>query len=97
MITIKKINILRNWSTRNGKESDKIFHNVAVTDKYDLVQFIITELGYDIYWHISIGVPLDTPEEEINNYVNKYAKTITKTDVNNYKQFIDDGDKYGWD
>ena len=97
MITIKKINILKNWGTRTGRENSKVFYNVSVTEKYDLVQFVIAELGYDIYWCVSLGVPLDTPEEEINKYVNKYCKTLPKVDIYNYKKFIDDGDKCGWD
>lgn len=97
MITIKKIDIKKNWSARNGREGSTIFYNVSVTEKYDLVQFIIDELGYDIYWCVGIGVPLDTSEEEINKYVEKYCKTLKKSDVMDYKKFIDDGDKYGWD
>lgn len=97
MITIKKIDIFRNWGTRSGRECSSLFYDVAVTEKYDLVKFIINELGYDIYWCVYICVPLDTSEEEINKYVEKYCKTLKKSDVMDYKKFIDDGDKYGWD
>lgn len=97
MITIKKVNILRNWGTRIGRESNKQFYNVSVTEPYDLVQFVIAELGLDIYWHTSIGVPLNTSEEEINNYINKYIKGITKSDINNYRDFINEINKYGAD
>lgn len=97
MITIKRIDINRSWSVRNGRECDKVFYNVSAGEKYDLVKFIITELGYDIYWCESIGVPLNTSEEDINKYVEKYCKTLKKSDVLDYKKFIDDGNKYGWD
>lgn len=96
-MTIKKINILRNWGTRNGRECDKVFHDVPVAEKYDLVQFVINELGLDIYWCVSIGVPLNTSEEDATKYVEKYIKTIKKSDIADYKRFINDGDKYGWD
>lgn len=97
MITIKKVNILKNWGTRIGRESNKRFYNVSVTEKYDLVQFVIAELNLDVYWHTSIGVPLNTSEEEINNYINKYIKGITKSDINNYRDFINEINKYGAD
>ena len=97
MITIKKIEINRNWSYRNGREYYEVFYNVPVSERYDLVKFIVKELGLDIFWHTSIGVPLNTSEQEINKYVYKYAETITNQDVKDYRRFIDDGDKYGWD
>lgn len=97
MATIKKFRINRNWSVRNGREYGKVFYDVSVGEKYDLVNFIINELGIDIYWHTSLGVNLNTSKEEIDKYLNKYIKTITKQDIKDYRDFIDNGNKYGWD
>lgn len=97
MITIKKIDISRDWGTRSGRENNKVFYNVSVAEKYDLVKFIISELGLDVYWCVYVCVPLNTPEEEVNKYVEKYCKTLTMQDIKEYKKFINDGDKYGWD
>lgn len=99
MATVKKINITRNWNTRpndNAIHFGGIYKNVEKGEPYDLVQFSINEIsGY--YWHSCLCVPCGTSEDEVKGMVEEFVKSITDKQIREYKEFIDFGNKYGWD
>jgi len=100
MATVKKIRISREWNERPEDDID-IAGEIYFVEKgqtYDLLQFTLEELGYDYFWHESLCVPCGKTEKELLEIARNYAKTqITDERLNNYRRFLDYGEKYGWD
>ena len=99
MATIKKIKISRNWGKR---PTDNAIYcgmawGVEKGEPYDLVQFSIHELNKPYFWNMSLCVKCGTSEEEINKLVEEYAETITDKDIAEYIDFLEQGEKWGWD
>lgn len=100
MATIKKIEIRRNWGERptgNSSIIGEVFFGVEKGQRYDLIQFSINELHKPYLWFDSIGVPLETSEEECRRIATEFASKITDKDIKEYTNFLEDGEKYGWD
>lgn len=98
MATLKSIQISRSWGVRPTDNAIYIgcAWMVEPGELYDLVQFSINEInGY--YWRTSICVPEGTSEDEINKIVKEYINTLSDEDIKEYKDFLDFGNKYGWD
>ena len=99
MATIKDIKISRNWGKRptdNAIYCGMIW-GVEKGEPYDLVQFLINELGKSYFWQTSLCLPCGMSEEEIKEECIDYAKTITEQDIKDYKWFLECGEKWGWD
>lgn len=100
MATIKSIETNRNWGVR---PSDNVIDfgfvwKVKKGEQYDLVEFTINELGNKpYYWAESLCVPIGMTDKEIEKIVKDYVKTITDEDIKNYKEFLEDGERWGWD
>lgn len=101
MATLKGISISRNWGERptgNVILGNMAFANVEKGQRYDLVQFSINELNKPYMWRESIGVPCGISEEEIKEIVLEYIeKFITDKDIKSYLDFLEMGEKWGWD
>lgn len=101
MATLKNISISRNWGERptsNVILGNITFANVEKGQRYDLVQFSINELNKPYMWRQSIGVPCETSEKEIEKIVIEYIeKFITDKDIKQYLDFLEMGEKWGWD
>lgn len=101
MATIKDIKISRNWGKRptgNCSIAYQAYANVEQGEEYDLVQFSINELDKPYFWRSSIGVPCGTSEEDIKKIVEEYARDyITEQDIKDYRDFLESGEKWGWD
>lgn len=101
MATIKDIKITRNWGKRptgNSYITYEVYVDVEKGEAYDLVQFSINELGKPYYWRTSIGVKCGMSEKQINEVVEEYAREhITEQDIKDYKEFLEDGERWGWD
>lgn len=100
MATIKNISISREWGTR---PTDNAVYcgmawGVEKGEKYDLVQFSINELDKPYFWNTSLCFPCGSSEEEIRQECIEYAqKYITEKDIQDYRRFLEDGEKWGWD
>ena len=100
MATIKNISISREWGAR---PTDKAFYcgmawGVEKGEKYDLVQFSINELDKPYFWNTSLCFPCGSSEEEIKQECIEYAqKYITEKDIQDYRKFLEIGEKWGWD
>lgn len=100
MATIKDIEIYRNWGKRptgNYSIANMEWADVEKGDEYDLVKISINELNKPYYWEITFGFKCGTSKEEIRERVEEYAKTITDKDINDYRYFLEWGEKRGWD
>lgn len=100
MATIKEVRISREWGTRptgNYEIANMAWADVKKGDKYDLVKISINELGKPYYWQISFGFKCGTSEEEIRESVEEYAKGITDKEIQDYRRFLEDGERWGWD
>lgn len=100
MATIKDIKIHREWGIRptgNCSIANMGWADVEMGDRYDLVKILINELDKPYYWQISFGFKCGTSEEEIKESVEEYAKTITDKEIQDYRSFLEDGEKWGWD
>lgn len=97
MATLKKINIERNWARKNSNKYNMIWDtDLEENEEYDLVQIGLKEIPH-YYWKNSIGIKCGYSEEEIRKSVQKYVDTITDKEVESYKRFLADGEKWGWD
>lgn len=99
MMTLDKISVSPNWGTR-PTDYGVILGNVWLVEKgqpYNLVQFSIKELGKPYYWNESLCVPTDWDNEKIEQVVQEYVKLITEENVQEYRKFLEDGEKWGWD
>ena len=99
MVTVDKIYISRNYGKRPTDNAIYCGFNWCVEkgQQYDLVQFSINELEKPYFWHMALCVKCGTSEEEINELVRDFAKTITDEEIHGYRQFLDDGEKWGWE
>ena len=100
MATIKDIDISRNWATRptgNCEIANMAWAEVEKGEEYDLVKFSINELNKPYYWKICFGFKCGTSEEDIRETVEDYAETITEQDIKDYRDFLECGEKWGWD
>lgn len=100
MATIEDIKIYRNWEKRptgNYEIANMGWVDVEKGDEFDLVQISINELNKPYYWKISFGFKCGTGEEEIREYVEEYAKEITDKEIQDYRRFLEDGERWGWD
>lgn len=99
MATIKNIMINRNWGKR--PTGNAVYCGMAwgveKGEPYDLVQFSINELDKPYFWNTSLCFPCGTSEEEIKESVEEYAKGITDKEIQDYRRFLDDGERWGWD
>lgn len=97
MATLKKINIIRNFSTRNNNRYGIVWEkNLKENEEYDLIQISLEEIPH-YYWKNSIGIKCGYSEEEIRKSVQKYVDTISDKEIESYKRFLADGEKWGWD
>lgn len=100
MATIKDIKIHRNFGIRPNNDLI-VVGNVWLVEKgqpYHLVQFTINELNKPYMWGACLCVPCDWEDKEIERVVKDYAQDeITEKDIIDYKSFIEDGEKWGWD
>lgn len=100
MATIKKIQRSRNWSKRpiGNIVLDGHIWLVEKGQDYDLVQFSINELDKPYFWRESICVPCDWEDEVVERVVKGYAEDeITEKDIKDYFEFLECGEKWGWD
>ena len=84
MATVKDIDIQKNWKVIDG-------------ENYNLIEFSINELDKPYYWATSLQVKADTTEKEIRELVEECAKEITSEEIKEYREFLEDGEKWGWD
>lgn len=95
MATLKEYKIFRNFGTCYDD-----FHKLCFVkkgEKYDLVQFSLKEMGDRRYfWREHIEVAPQTSEDEVLKIIEDYIKTITKEEIEGYKNFLDWGEKHGW-
>ena len=97
MATLKKINIIRNFSTRKNNTLGIVWQkNLKENEEYDLIQIGLEEIPH-YYWKYSIGMKCGYSEEEIKNDIQEYIDTITDEEIANYKRFLANGEKWGWD
>lgn len=99
MATLKEVKISRNWGIRANDKEDYPNPNWRVEkgEPYDLVQFMINELDKNYYWCESLHLPCGLPEEEINKIVQDFVETqITEEQIIDYRKFLEDGEKWGW-
>ena len=97
MATLKKINIIRNFSTRKNNTLGMVWEkNLKENEEYDLIQIGLEEIPH-YYWKYSIGMKCGYSEEEIKNDIQEYIDTITDEEIKSYKRFLADGEKWGWD
>lgn len=100
MATIKDIKIYRNRGTR---PTDYAVYcgmawGVEKGEPYDLVQFSINELNKPYFWRTSLCFPCGMSEEEIREECIEYAQqNITEKDIQDYRRFLEDGERWGWD
>jgi len=99
MATVKNIETHRNWGVR---PNDNVIHGgmvwrVKKGEPYDLVQFSINELNKGYYWADSLCLPAGLPDDEIKAKVEAYAKKIPTESISRFKEFLEDGEKWGWD
>lgn len=100
MATIKDIQISRERGTRpnNNAIYCGMAWGVEKGEKYDLVQFSINELNKPYFWNTSLCFPCGMSEEEIRQECIKFAKEyISEKDVQDYRNFLEDGERWGWD
>lgn len=96
MATLKKINIIRNFSTRKNNTLGMVWEkNLKENEEYDLINISLEEIP-DYYWKYSIGMKCGYSEEQIKNDIQEYIDTITDEEIANYKKFLANGEKYGW-
>ena len=100
MATIKSISRSKNWGVRPTNNIILAGH-IWLVEKgqpYDLVQFSINELDKPYFWKEHLCVPCDWEEGVVERVIKRYAENeITEKDINNYRQFLEDGEKWGWD
>lgn len=100
MATIKNIKVSRKWATRPTGNSiyPEMIWQVEKGQEYDLVQFSINELNKPYFWYESLCLPCGMSEEEIHEIVAQYVKErIDEQSIKDYKKFLEDGEKWGWD
>ena len=96
MVTLNDINIVRNFSTRNNNKYCMVWQkDLKENEEYDLVQILLKEIPH-YYWKYSIGMKCGYSEEEIKKSVQKYVNTITDEEIESYKRFLAEGEKWGW-
>ena len=97
MATLNNINIVRNFSTRNSNRYCMVWQkDLKENEEYDLVQISLKEIPH-YYWQYSIGMKRGYSEEQIKNDIQEYIDTITDEEIANYKKFLANGEKWGWD
>ena len=97
MATLKKINVIRNFSTRKNNTLGMVWEkNLKENEEYDLINISLEEIPH-YYWKYSIGMKCGYSEEQIKNDIQEYIDTITDEEIANYKKFLANGEKYGWD
>ena len=98
MATLSEFNISREYGTRpsiNGISVGYIWE-VEEGETYDMVSFSIKEIDR-YFWHEVLCLKAGMSEEEIRSKVEYYVGLITEEDINEYKSFLKQGEKYGWD
>lgn len=97
MATLKEFEIRRNAGKKDKGILDRVWDiRLEEGEWYDLVQIAINEIdGY--FWRVSIGVKCGTTEEKIKDFIDEYIKRITDEDIQAYKNFIKEGEEWGWD
>jgi len=94
----KSIKITRNFSTLNPNQANFVYDDTLKEgDLFDLVQFQINELDEPFYWRVSIGVVPNTSEKEVKETIEEYVKQIEEKDIKAYNDFLNFGNKWGWD
>lgn len=97
MATLKKINIIRNFSTRKNTKLGMVWEKILKeNEEYDLINVSLEEIP-DYYWKYSIGMKCGYSEEQIKNDIQEYIDTITDEEIEKYKNFLREGEKWGWD
>lgn len=99
MFNIQTITIDRNHGIRPEGKSYLDHNNVwdvEVGEPYALVRFIFEEVPGWYYW-TSVSMHNDLSDEEIEQQIRKAVKTIPEDDLDWFKRFIKDGERWGWD
>lgn len=100
MATIKEMVITRDSGVRPSDNvvRPEMVWGVEEGQPYDLIKFSINELDKPYYWNEEIAVPCGKSEEEIRKIVEEYAKVyIDEQMIRAYYNFLDSGEKWGWD
>lgn len=99
MFNIKTITIKRDYGVRpQGKshlDNDNIW-DVEVGEPYALVRFVFEEVPGYYYW-TSVSMNNDLSDEEIERQIKEAVKTIPESDLDWFKRFIENGERWGWD
>lgn len=64
--------------------------------EYDLIKISIKEIDR-YYWEVSLAVPCTTSDNTVEYMCKEYVKSISEQDIREYKGFLEDGEKWGWD
>lgn len=99
MATLDKITIKNNAGKRPNNNFEYVGYiwKIEPGQEYDMVQFTLEEINKPYYWKQNVCVPINLPEEEIVKICQDIAKTITDEDIESYVQFLEYGEKFGWD
>ena len=69
--------------------------DIMNSGKEKVVSYSINELGKSYYWEV-FRVSEDTTLEEINARVEKEVSEITQKDIDNYREFLNDSERWGF-
>ena len=101
MATIKSIEIMRNFGKRPTSDNVIIQSNnyigIEKGQEYDLVKFSINELNKPYFWNETLCVPTGTSEDVAMKLASEFAANITEQSIKEYQNFLNDGEKWGWD
>lgn len=98
MFTIKKIDIERNYGIRQEgySSNENIVWCVKKGESYALVRFVFNEVPTHYYW-TSVAMDNRLTDEQIEKEVRESICTIPEESLRWFKNFIESGNKFGWD
>lgn len=98
MATLRNYTILKKNGIR--PKDDVIYYGikwyVGKGEPYDLIKFSIEEID-NYYWEVSLAVPCGTRSDTAKYLCERYISSISDADIEAYKGFLEDGEKWGWD
>lgn len=99
MATLDKITITHSVGKRPNNNFEYVGHiwKIEPGQEYDAVQFTLKEINKPYCWKQTVCVPTNMPEEEVVKICQDVAKTITDEDIESYVEFLEYGEKFGWD
>ena len=87
---------IRERPPEDEKILENVYFGVNVGENYKPVIFSIKEIA-SYYWWETLCFPIDMEENKIKEETINYANEITNDKVTNYKKFLEECEKYGWD